>query len=138
MKNVLLVLLCSAILLLSGSGGGGSLATAQEAQQVADLLSRLDSDEDGYVTRDEFKALLRREKHHYYRTAYEASVEHLHEYFDHEDAVAHVLEKHDDNLHGAPPAHPHMRRSPHAHPHALHSVFELRRPPCRHARGHAA
>ena len=64
--------------------------------QVEDLLRRLDTDEDGYVTRSEFKALLRAEKHHHYRKAYEASVEHLHEHIGHEDAIAHALEKHDD------------------------------------------
>ena len=105
-RSSLLLLLCGGWFGGGGSGGGsggggGGVACAQETMQVTDLLARLDKDEDGYVTRAEFKAMLRAEHHHRYRRAYEAAVEHLHEYYDHGDGgAAHVLEKHDDALHG--------------------------------------
>ena len=72
---------------------------AQEGLQVADLVQRLDTDMNGYITRDEMLRNLREYHFDRYRREYEKRADGLDEFWEPGHPVQHIIDKHDDQLH---------------------------------------
>eukprot|EP00937_MAST-01D_sp_MAST-1D-sp2_P002289 g2289.t1 len=75
------------------------VVVSQEEVQVSQLLGRVDANMDGLLSRSELGKLLRAEHFDRYRRKYEARVEGLEHFYEHDHPVRHVLDKHDDMLH---------------------------------------